>query len=220
MKDRFHLEQMMLNKRFEFGDRVRHAKRPEWGIGRVIKTEDVSSNGSRSQRLSVRFPGEGVKTLSTAHADLEHVNSDALPSVNGSDESSVEVWTRVGSSEWLAPVARRKIEEMMISLPGDVRDPFNSIRRRLAETLGLFRFDCSGRGLIEWAVAQTGLEDPLTRFSRHELEQYFDRWAFERDVHLGRLLQDPEADPSMVDELLRKAPPTAAAVARKHLAVR
>ena len=38
------LEGMMSNERFAFGDRVRHSKRPEWGIGSVVKAEDLSVN--------------------------------------------------------------------------------------------------------------------------------------------------------------------------------
>ena len=60
---------------FGFGDRVRNRKRPEWGVGSVVKAENASVNGHAGQRLSVRFPSVGVKTLSTGHADLERVET-------------------------------------------------------------------------------------------------------------------------------------------------
>ena len=180
----------MSDERFAYGDRVRLAGRPEWGVGSVVKAEDLAVNGSITQSLSVRFAGVGVKRLNTAHADLcreAHVEPEehAVEHVN-----AVEVWGKMAESDWLAPLAQRKIEEAMISLPSQATDPFRTVRDRIEFALGLYRFARTGRGLIDWAVAQTGLEDPLTRFSRHELEQYHDRWAFERDAHLGRLVQE------------------------------
>jgi hypothetical protein len=213
--DRLHdLESMMTDQRFEFGDRVRHTKRPEWGIGSVVKTESVTLNGQPAQRVSVRFPGQGLKALNTRFAELERVEEASQP-LNGENVSAVRDWDRLAQSDWLAPIARRKIEEAMISLPADVRDPFNSLRRRLSLTLDLYRFDRTGRGLIDWAVAQTGMQDPLTRFSRHELERFFDRWAFERDMQLGRLLQEADSESINVDELLAKAPPSARSAVRR-----
>ena len=45
---------MMSQRKFEFGDRVRHARRPEWGIGSIVKTQDTVFGGNPGQRLSVR----------------------------------------------------------------------------------------------------------------------------------------------------------------------
>ena len=206
----------MSDGRFEFGDRVRHAKRPEWGIGSVVKAETATSNGCGAQRISVRFPGVGVKVLNTAHASLQLVTEPSLGADIAVDEGNpVQVWGRIRDAEWLAPVAQRKIEEAMISLPSEVRDPFNGIGHRLAVTAGLYRFERSGAGLIAWAVAQTGLDDPLSRFSRHELEQYFDRWAQEREAHLHRLLQEAGADSSAVRQVLSKGPAGAREAARR-----
>ena len=106
----------------------------------------------------------------------------------------------------------------MISLPADVRDPFNSLQKRLTLTMGLYRFDRSGRGLKDWAVAQTGLDDPLSKFTRHELEQKFDRWAWERDSHLIKLVQEARApgnDPAIINAALKAAPPNAQDTVRR-----
>jgi hypothetical protein len=210
----------MSKQGFAFGDRVRHAKRPEWGIGSVVKVEDAPVGGEPSQRVSVRFPNAGVKVLSTLHAELEHVAEPDTASPNGEETSAVAVWDRVRESDWLAGVAERKIEEAMIALPLEVRDPFRSMRQRLESTLALYRFERTGRGLVDWAVAQTGLNDPLSRFNRHELEQFFDRWAFERDAHLARLVQDVESDKALLEELSAKAPPAARSALRRRAAVR
>ena len=210
----------MSSERFEFGDRVRHAERPEWGTGSVVRAEDVTIKGQPSQRLSVRFPNIGVKTLVSGHAPLKRVTEEAPPEPGGEEATPVADWDKVGQADWLAGVAQRKIEEAMISLPAEARDPFATVARRLAFALGLYRFDRSGRGLSEWAVAQSGLADPLTRFNRHELERFFDRWAFERDAHLARLLQEATLEPRLIEKLLAQAPPEAEKAVRRLMAVR
>jgi hypothetical protein len=209
-------EKCMSALRFAFGDQVRHRERPEWGVGSVVRVEDVRLNGEASQRLSVRFTNAGVKTLNSSAAGLERVEAtDDGEDEAGDGEHPVGVWDRVREAGWLAPVAERKIEEAMVQLPPESRDMFLPLRDRLAAALSLFRFDRTGRGLIDWAVAQTGLDDPLTRFNRHELEQYFDRWTAERDGHLGRLLQEAATEPNLVDELLSDAPEPARAAVRR-----
>jgi hypothetical protein len=122
----------------------------------------------------------------------------------------------VDKAEWLAPVTERKVSERMTALPEAARDPFRSVHDRIAFTLRLFRFDRSGRGLVDWSVAQSGLEDPLARFNRHELEVWYERWATERDAHLRRLLNDAQADPALVKKLVAEAPPDARAVAGRR----
>lgn len=203
----------MASQRFEFGDRVRHAKRPEWGIGSVAKAELLPGGGA--QRLTIRFAGAGIKTLDTSHAELQRVVEEASAPVDDDASPNVTDWDRIGEAEWLAPMAQRKIEEAMVSLPEAARDAFRSLVDRVGFTVRLFRFDRSGRSLVEWAVAQTGLDDPLSRFNRHELEQYFDRWAYERDQHLRRLLRDCASENVDVNALLDGAPPTARAAARR-----
>lgn len=213
-----------MDQRFATGDRVRHGGRPEWGIGVVTKVEQLPVNGQASQRLSIRFPNAGMKTLVTGHADLQPVSEDVSPF--GDEAPSVRAWDKMNGSDWLAPVAKRKVDEAMISLPMEVRDPFNSLGKRLALTLGLYRFDRSGRGLMDWAVAQTGLDDPLSRFTRQELEQRFDRWSFERDNHVAKLVQEARnagalgKDSTLVSEALKGAPPAAHDIVRRLIAAR
>ena len=202
----------MSEQRFAFGERIRHRLRPEWGVGNVTKVADVTENGVACQRLSVRFPNAGVKTLLTAHAPLERVEAavtsgeGGLLADVGERGSRLEHWAALPESDWLAPVAQRKIAEVMADVPEAARDPFRSVEQRLRSTLDLFKYERSGAGLIDWAVAQSGLADPLGRFNRHELEQYFDRWCAERDTHLGRLLQEAREQRCDVTALLRTAP--------------
>ena len=154
----------MSNQRFEFGDRVRHAQRPEWGIGAIVKTEELTVNGTRTQRVSVRFPNAGLKTISTAHAELQLVTEAHEAPQAEEIGASVAAWEKMKDSEWLGEVAQRKVDEAMVSLSPNVRDPFNSLAKRLRACLDLYRFEQTDRGLIDWAVAQSGLSDPLSRF--------------------------------------------------------
>lgn len=219
----------MSDQKFVAGDRVRNSARPEWGVGVVQKAEIVAaqsvskpgSNGTAGQRLTIRFPNAGSKILLSTHAPLVIVTEKHDPFAEY-EPPSMQAWDKL-NGDWLAPMAKRKIEEAMISLPADVKDPFNSLSKRLSLTLNLYRFDRSGRGLMDWAVAQTGLDDPLSRFSRPELEQKFDRWCSERDGHLARLLQEarnPGNDQQAIQSLIRGAPQQAQDAVRKLTATR
>ena len=89
--------------------------------------------------------------------------------------------------------------------------------------LDLYRFERSSRALMDWAVAQSGLDDPLSRFSRHELEELFERWVTQRDAHLGRLVQESRRDVTMsqeLDDLLAAAAPGAQRAVRRITAAR
>ena len=73
-------------------------------------------------------------------------------------------------------------------LPEKLSDPFLSLNDRLLATLETFRFSTDARSLIDWAIAQTGMNDPLSHYTRHELEQAFPRFARDRDQHLRTLV--------------------------------
>jgi hypothetical protein len=203
----------MIGQRFEFGDRVRHCKRPEWGVGSVIRVEDVAANGAPSQSISVRFPIAGVKKLSTSQADLERVVEEAKPQQDTA--GSIEDWHSLDESDWLAPLAQRKVAQTILRLPEEARDPFSTLRDRLDFTFRLYRFERNGGSLIDWAVAQTGLDDPLSSFTRHELEEFFDRWAAQREEHLARLLDEARTHGALIDEVLAEAPGLATDAVRR-----
>ena len=74
-------------------------------------------------------------------------------------------------------------------LPEAMTDPFASFEKQLDATLDAYRFSTEPRALIEWAVMQTGLNDPLSRYSRPELEQAFPGFARNRDNHLKDLVR-------------------------------
>lgn len=205
----------MSDRKFEFGDRVRHARRPEWGIGSVVKAELVTVDGDRTQRVSVRFPNAGLKTLSTSHAELQLIDQQASPNGAGDDAELLAGWERMDETDWLAPVVRRKVDEAMVALSSEVRDPFQSLPKRFALFLDLYRFERTGRSLVDWAIAQSRISDPLSRFTRHELEALFDRWAANRDKYLHRLIQEARSDPAMARAVVASASPAAREAVRR-----
>ena len=199
----------MSNSKFSYGDRVLHTERPEWGIGSIVKAQQQAVNGQSAQRLTVRFPNAGLKTVSTSHATLQLVTDDAPGVGEDGDADTLAGWAKMTDSDWLGEVAQRKVHEVMVSVSGVVRDPFEALEKRLGACLDLFRFDRTGRSLIDWAVAQSGLDDPLSRFTRHELEVLFDEWASHRVEHLQKLLAQARTDHQLVMRLVAEAPPAA-----------
>ena len=190
----------------EFGDQVRHPERPEWGIGTVSKVEVTPVDGTPTQRVTVRFPNAGMKVLNGTAARLERVAEDSTPEAVGQSTESIDAIDRMGQDDLLAPVASRKLTELMTAIAEPCRDPFRSLEDRIRSTLGLYRFDDGGKGLIDWAVMQTGLDDPLTRFNRHELEEHFRRWSHEREQHLRKLLHEAREHSLDLKPLVAESP--------------
>jgi hypothetical protein len=199
---------------FNFGDRVQHHSRPEWGAGTVTRVQWQTTGSARHQRLTIRFENAGIKTLSTAKARLERL-PDAVNTIIEIDvPTTMEQIDRMIAQEGLTKLAQRRLRGLMERLPDDVQDPFRPASARLKDMLSLFRFTRSGRGLIDWAVAQTKLADPLSRFNRHELEQYFDRWAAIRNAYLVRLINELDLPEATRQQLVDQGPPAARDVLR------
>ena len=110
---------------------------------------------------------------------------------------------------WLGEIAKKQPEDAMIAIPEAATDPFAPVTRRLQFVYELYRFNRNGGSLIDWAIAQSGLDDPLSRFNRHELEQFFDRWSWERDRVLAKTVDEGRREGIPIDNLLRDAPPSA-----------
>ena len=62
---------------------------------------------------------------------------------------------------------------------------------------------------------QSRLNDPLSRFSRHELEFLYDRWEKIRDAHLQKLLLEAKTISGLAAPLIAKAPRSAQDAARR-----
>lgn len=190
----------MTTATFTAGELLRHPQRPEWGQGTVQRVETVTSQGRPDQRLWVRFSNAGLKTLLASVAGLERLELTARSDeLRGGTLAEREV---TGETGWLGQISKKRPEDAMTELPALVADPFVPPKKRLEFLLTLYRFDPHQK-LVDWAVAQSGLGDPLSRFSRHELEELFRLWAVERDAALARLMQDPEL--RVAQEYVRQA---------------
>jgi hypothetical protein len=211
----------MVSREWGFGDRVIHAKRPEWGHGVITSADRTVQDGVACQRVVVRFDRAGVKTLSTALAELEPAPDgpqlDERPahasehsSVSSSSSASASTGPGENATGWLDRLSAANPDEVMCRLPENTTDPFRTLEQRLRSTLDLYRFNESGGSLLDWAASQTGLKDPLSRFNRHELERFFKRFAFVRDDHLKKLvLEYKKKDPTTLSTVLKGAPPSA-----------
>lgn len=198
---------MPLQHEYKFGDRVVHTGKPEWGSGVVSAAVAQVQDGKACQRLTIRFERAGVKTLSTAFATLRP--ADEAPEITRALAET--------ENDMLGPSGEKRVEEIMTGLPEPATDPFASFASRFRATLGLFRFSDDPGSLIDWAAAQSGLKDPLSRFNRHELEQFFQRFRMNRDNHLAKLASDiRRKQPGDLPALTRDAPPAAQRVLRRE----
>jgi hypothetical protein len=94
-------------------------------------------------------------------------------------------------SGWIESLERsvKGSQNALWDLPEAMTDPFATLESQLYATLDAYRFSTQPRQLIDWAVMQTGLNDPLSRYSRSELEQAFPGFARNRDEHLKKLVR-------------------------------
>jgi hypothetical protein len=204
---------------FKKGDKVRHRRSPEWGTGVISRTEMLNREGGMDMRLWVRFPSVGEKVLLASIAPLDHVtDGGAAEALDFHSRPSVAEAAQSTGGGWLAEISKSKPEDVMTAVPLEATDPFVPAPRRLANALALYRFDGSGVKLIEWAVAQSGLDDPMTRYNRQELEAQWKRWLFNLDNAVLKILQELRRDQASIQAALAKAPPLAKKVVPRLLA--
>lgn len=70
----------MATRTFAKGESVIHTGKPEWGPGDVVSAEGQLHEGKPCQRLTIRFARAGLKTISTAFADLRPASEAPLAS--------------------------------------------------------------------------------------------------------------------------------------------
>jgi len=211
----------MTTTRWKPGDRVRHAGRPEWGTGSVQSAEPATHQGQPCQRVVVRFEREGLKTLSTAFADLRSADQfvtlkEPRPTLDEAGPPTASDSPGPGTDPMIHESEAADAAALLMAVPESATDPFASPRRRLAATLDLYRFTGQGASLLDWAAMQTGLKDPMTRFNRHELENLFGRFQMNLDSHLRKLVKDlRRQDPAALAELSAAADPAAKQALRR-----
>ncbi|MDP7029815.1 MAG: DUF3553 domain-containing protein [Phycisphaerales bacterium] len=194
---------------WSFGDRVRLPGKPEWGVGVITAAKPTTVRGAPCWSLQVRFPNAGIKSLNSSAATLERVEETPREHGAGGAAAVLEEAAATAGDELLGPMAQRRVEALMVDLPEACQDPFRSLAARVETTLALYRFDATGGRLIDWAVAQTGLNDPMTHFNRQELETHFRKWAQARDQHLARLVRDARHAGESIDRVLAAGPQSA-----------
>jgi len=161
---------------FAVGEKVVHTRRPEWGQGQVEQVLAIFHEGRAAQRVTVQFEHRGRVTINTAVGGLSHVFG------GGSRATGV-------SGGWLSGLEQQGGSKPrdLSALPEAMVDPFSSLGRRLNATLESFRYKGDARGILDWAIAQTGLSDPLSSYTRHELEAAYQRFCSLRESHLKEL---------------------------------
>lgn len=209
---------------FKAGDRLYHSNRPEWGQAVVVSAEPTTHEGKKCQRLTLRFERAGLKTLSTGIAPLakfEQASTAFLTAVANAEHQEGYIGTGMGTSlsrsgsgehDVLAAkvqaAANGDLKAMLVELPDAVTDPFSTPKRRLEATLSQYRFTSHGGSLLDWAAAQTKLKDPLSHFSRQDLEDSFRRFSNKLEAHLKTLLREVrKQDPAGLAEVARTASP-------------
>ncbi len=171
-----------------------HPRRPEWGEGVVDQATTIQHQGRPAQRLVVRFANRDKVTINTAVAPL--IAKETYNAMRTSNQFSSGTSTATGG--WLSALEGDSNGHELWRLPESMTDVFRSNASRLEATLESYRFSTEPRSLTAWAVAQTGLDDPLTKYTRQELEHAFPRFARDRDNHLmelvGQLKRQGERD--------------------------
>lgn len=193
---------------FKVGDKVAHPRKPEWGTGVVREAQPANHEGIQAQRLRVDFSNRGSTTINTAIAPL--VSGDAMnstfnsPKGLGTDMSMSTDVKNLGAG-WLDHLEGKSGGKRDLwDLPQACNDPFSSYEQQLDATLETYKYSTEPGPLFQWAVVQTGLDDPLSKHTRVELEQAFPRYARDRDNRLFELVRQLKRG-GEIDMLRRKA---------------
>jgi hypothetical protein len=166
---------------FQPGDHVKHPLRPEWGDGEVRQASLAKYNGKDGQRLVIVFKNQGKVTINTAVIQLV-----------ARDKATDNTMNAANSTDWLSQLEAKQGNKKndLTGLPESITDPFTDIVVRLERTLKDYSYTAENpRSLLEWAMRQTDMSDPLTQYTRHDLEQAFSRYAYLRGKHLLELVR-------------------------------
>lgn len=185
---------MEATSQFKSGDHVVHPRRREWGQGVVEQAININHQGQSAQRLVVQFRNKGRVTVNTAVAPLAAADA-ATATLTAPEPEPTPMETAAANDDsangWLNSLSTQPRQTALWKLPETMTDPFATAKRRLLATLESCRFDdapSNPRSMLEWAMNQTGLDDPLSQFTRSEIEQAWPRFKRDRDNHLKELV--------------------------------
>lgn len=193
--------------KFSIADKVIHPGKPEWGVGTVATTSSIVHEGTPCQRLSIRFDRAGLKTITTAFVALQSAEKgdSVARQSSGSAEPAHPAAVNENTSFSTDP---KEARAKMIALPDAATDPFSTPGNRLRAILDCYRFEPTAGSLIDWAAAQSRLADPLSRFNRHELEEFFKDYRRSLDSTLLKAVREAtKLDPAELRDIAQKAPP-------------
>jgi len=176
------------------GQAVQNPARPDWGTGRVVSV----ARAGAAERVTVDFPVVGRKTLLIPPGRL------TTPGAEPQRESG-----------WLDRLAGAGSDQRLRQLPESVLQVLGTPRQRLAAVLPWYVFDGSPDSLCRWARTLVGAADPLSLWSRDELEAAFSLFCRERDAQvrmLAALLKQQEGVEALREWIAQLEPELGAAV--------
>ncbi len=193
--------------RFEVGDITFHPNCPEWGSGKVKEAQNTSHEGRVVQRLRVDFSNAGSKWINTGVAPLRKKTGKEAPapamriapSLAAAATTSREKADALPDKGWLDELESTKSGNVpdLWELPITLTDIMRAPEDRLTLTAEAYKFSHEPGPLFQWAVAQSGMDDPLSRYSRMELEQAYFRYSRLRDDHLFDLCRQLKREGKM-----------------------
>lgn len=168
------------------GAKVTNAARPEWGVGTVLRVQQIRAGDRPAQRVSIQF-AVGHRILVVPPARLLPPQSEPRREAG-----------------WLEGLGKTTLDDRLRSLPEQVTQVLGTLRERLAAVIPLYALGEDSPVLLRWAVSQTGVADPLTHWTRDELLVALRDFCNERDAHLrnvAALLKHKEGPEALQDAL-------------------
>lgn len=162
--------------------------------------DKVTQNVRPEVSLEERPDNNADSKTSTNPHSSPHSSKEAGNTMRN-DTSTLNPSKRKNDGGWLASLEAKKSSngngqpnsDELRQLPDALADPFLTLEQRVEAALDTFRFSLEARALIDWAIGQTGLDDPMSRYTRHELEQGFDWFCRDRDLQLKELVREAKS---------------------------
>ena len=146
------------------GRKVCNPARPEWGEGTVLRVQSTTVDGQPRHRVSVQF-AVGHRMLQVPPARL----ADPEPEPQR-------------APGWLAAAAADTLDDRLRRVPNDIVQFLGVPARHLVAFAPLYVYTEQPASLAKWARSQTGVADPLSHWSRDELQAAFRKFCDERDA--------------------------------------